>query len=200
MTDFKGKRFDCRILDREDSGEAFERFVDEFLRLESPGKTLVRGLARGADGAIDLADANQRLEQIVECKFIGSDTKSTAGERWGEVKRNLQENLVLLAQGDEKRRKKYRPWLKSEGDLKEYTFVTSTICASADERNKLRMSISDFFGALSQAHDELSHLLDINVDLRFWDDLIGQSARFTPLFYRWFGGFPQGYGELVFRT
>jgi len=196
MTDFKGKRFDDRILDREDDGGAFERFVDECLRLEAPGKTLVRGLARGADGAIDLADADQRLKHVVECKFVGSDSKSTAVERWNEVRRHLEGNLLPLAQGDENRRKRYRPWLKSEGDLEEYTFITSTICASADERNQLRRLISDFFVKQSKAHEELSHLRDVKVDLRYWDDLIGQSARFTPLFYRWFGGFPQGYGDL----
>jgi hypothetical protein len=196
MSDFGAKRFDSRILDREESGAAFERFVDEFLRLEAPGETLVRGLARGADGAIDLADADQRLERIVECKFIGSDTNSTAAERWNEVKRNLEANLLAIAKGDENRRRRYRPRLKSEGNLKTYTFVTSSICASADERNQLRKAIAEFLAAQSKLHDELSHLGHVTVDLRYWDDLIGKNASFAPLFYRWFGGFPQGYGEI----
>ncbi len=196
MSDFDAKRFDGRILDREDSGAAFERFVDEFLRLESPEETLVRGVARGADGAIDLADADQRVERIVECKFIGADTNSTAADRWNEVKRNLEANLLLLAKGDENRRKRYRPWLKSEGNLKKYTFVTSSICASADERNQLRKSILAFFIEQSKAHDELSHLGNVTIDLRYWDDFIGKNANFASLFYRWFGGFPKGYGEI----
>ncbi|WP_210245982.1 hypothetical protein, partial [Pleomorphomonas diazotrophica] len=197
MNDFAGKRFDSRILDREDSGGAFERFVDEFLRLESPGEDLVRGLARGPDGAIDIADAEQKIQRIVECKFIGADTNSTAVERWTEVKRHLEENLPLLARGDEIRRKKYRPWLRSEGELRTYTFVTSSICPSADDRNQLRKSISEFFEQLSKEHDELSHLAHVAVDLRYWDDFVGESARFAPLFYRWFGGFPQGYSEIA---
>jgi hypothetical protein len=197
MHDFILKRFDSRILEREDDGSAFERFVDEFLRLEAPGEELVRGLARGPDGAIDIADARKNIQRIVECKFIGADTKSTAKERWNEVKRHLEDNLVSLASGDELRRKKYRPWLQSEGDLNTYTFVTSSICPSADERNQLRKSISDFFEECSKAHAELSHLKDVVVDLRYWDDLAGKSADFAPLFYRWFGGFPQGYGEVT---
>ncbi|MBO9453236.1 hypothetical protein J7426_23445 [Tropicibacter sp. R16_0] len=196
MPDFIGKRFDDRIVSREDDGAAFEQFVDEFLRLEEPEKRLVRGLARGADGAIDLTDAGQKLEHIVECKFIGAETKSTAEERWGEVKRHLDNNLLRLARGDENRRKKYRPWLKSEGDLKTYTFISSSICPSADARNKLRAEISGFFSNISNKHDELSHLKSVEVDLRYWDDIAGKSAMFAPLFYRWFGGFPHGYGEI----
>ncbi|WP_205747869.1 hypothetical protein, partial [Devosia sp. FKR38] len=197
MNDFTAKRFDSRILDREDSGAAFERFVDEFFRCESPRENLVRGLARGADGAIDIADASQKTQRIVECKFIGADTKSTAAERWSEVKRHLEDNLLPLARGDESRRKKYRPWLRSEGDVRTYTFVTSSICPSADERNQLRSSISAFFVEQSKAHDELSHLAHVAIDLRYWDDLVGKSASFAPLFYRWFGGFPQGYSEIA---
>ncbi|MBW3245840.1 hypothetical protein KUV57_24725 [Epibacterium sp. DP7N7-1] len=196
MNDFGGKRFDDRILDREDDGSAFERFVDEFISLEVPESRLVRGLARGADGAIDLVDTSYRIKQIVECKFIGANTKSTAEERWGEVRRHLADNLIPLAQGNKNRRKKYRPWLRSEGDLETYTFVTSAICASADERNKLREAISSFFRDLSHKHGELRHLADVKVDLRYWDDLVGQSAFFAPLYYRWFGGFPQGFGEI----
>ena len=197
MTSLLKKRFDDRILGKEDDGDAFERFVDEFLRTESPGSGLVRGLARGADGAIDLADPNNKISQIVECKFIGSNTTATAKERWGEVKRHLEANLPPLAAGEESRRKKYRPWLKSQSDLETYTFVTSAICGSADERNQLRKSISDFFAALSMQHEELSHLKNLTIDLRYWDDLLGQCAQFVPLFYRWFGGFPQGYGEIA---
>ncbi len=196
MLDFLKRRFDDRILDREDSGSAFERFVDEMMRLQCPGITLVRGLARGADGAIDLADNGQRLTQIVECKFIGANTDDTAAKRWGEVKAILQKNLPLLASGEERGLKKYFPWLKSKSELKIYTFVTSAICASVDERTKLHQSICEFFATLSHEHDELSHLADLEVDLRYWDDLVGQCANFAPLFYRWFGGFPQGYGEI----
>lgn len=195
MNDFTKKRFDSRIFSREDNGSAFERFVDEFLRLESPEKTLVRGLARGADGSIDIADASQKLEQIVECKFIGADTKSTATERWNEVKGHLTNNLLPLAQGEEKRRNKYRPWLRSEGNLQTYTFVTSAICASTDERNQLRKSIKSFFTEQSKLHNELRHLDQVVVDLRYWDDLVGKSASFAPLFYRWFGGFPKAMGR-----
>jgi len=196
VSDFVRNRFDDRILDREDDGSAFERFVDELLRLDAPEKNLVRGLARGADGAIDLADADHKIKHIVECKFIGADTKSTAKERWNEVKRRLENNLAQLARGDEKRRRKYRPWLKSEGELETYAFITSSICESTDERNQLHEEISNFFEKLSHDHGELSHLKNVEVDLRYWDDLVGQSARFAPLFYRWFGGFPQGYGEI----
>jgi hypothetical protein len=81
MVDFAKKRFDDRIRDREDPGAAFEQFVDEFLRLEAPERRLVRGLARGTDGAIDLSDNGSKLEHIVECKFIGKDTNSTAEDR-----------------------------------------------------------------------------------------------------------------------
>ncbi|MCA3302985.1 MAG: ATP-binding protein, partial [Roseomonas sp.] len=196
MVDFAKKRFDDRIRDREDPGAAFEQFVDEFLRLEAPERRLVRGLARGTDGAIDLSDNGSKLEHIVECKFIGKDTNSTAEDRWREVKGNLSRNLSALAQGDSSGRRKYRPWLRSEGALKTYSFVTSAICPSQDARNQLRDVIQSFFQDQARQHTELSHLAEIKVDLRYWDDLVGQSARFVPLFYRWFGGFPQSYGEI----
>ncbi|NBB53235.1 hypothetical protein GVN24_33675 [Rhizobium sp. CRIBSB] len=197
MCDFARKRFDSRILDREDNGPAFERFVDEFLRLDLPGEDLVRGLARGPDGAIDISDARQKIKRIVECKFIGADTASTAADRWSDVRQHLENNLLPLALGDQSRRKKYRPWLRTEGELKTYTFVTSSICSSADERDQLRKSISDFFVQCSQKHQELSHLAHVEIDLRYWDDIVGKNAHFAPLFYRWFGGFPQGYSEIA---
>ena len=75
MPDFTDKRFDNRILDREDDGGAFERFVDEFLRIKEPEASLVRGLAKGPDGAIDLADCGAPITRIVECKFIGADAR-----------------------------------------------------------------------------------------------------------------------------
>ncbi|MCC5994825.1 MAG: hypothetical protein JJU18_00455 [Oceanicaulis sp.] len=196
MADFLCKRFDDRVLDREDDGAAFERFVDEFLRLQSPETALVRGLARGPDGSVDLASHGPALQHIAECKFIGADTDSNALGRWGEVKKRLQANLPPLAAGDEKNRRKYRPWLKSQGSVKKYTFVTSAKCASVDERSQLYQAIRNCFHNLSDQHSDLRHLRDVEVDLRYWDDLVGQSANFAPLFYRWFGGFPQGYGEI----
>jgi hypothetical protein len=195
MADFSTKRFDDRILDREDDGSAFERFVDEFLRLQSPDDALVRGLAKGRDGAIDLSDAGGEVTQIAECKFVGAKTDGTASKRWGEVASRLRENLPKVACGSGA--EKYRPWLKSEGNLQSYRFVTSAICADVNERNQLRKSIGDFFTAISREHDELNHLQNLEVDVRFWDDLVGQSATFAPLFYRWFGGFPPGYGEIA---
>ncbi len=197
MPDFFAKRFEDRILYRENDGDAFERFVDEFLRIQAPETAFVPGLAKGPDGAIDLTDKNERTTQIVECKFIGSKTDGTAAKRWAEVKSNLDKNLPPLAAGAGEKRGRYRPWLKSHGDLKTYTFVTSAIAASVDERNILHKSIRAFFVELSAKHDELGHLRDIEVDLRYWDDLVGHSAHFAPLFFRWFGGLPPGYGEIT---
>ena len=194
MRNFAKLRFDDRILDLNDHGSAFERFVDEFLRLQSPDKALVLGLAKGRDGAIDLVDTDAELTQIVECKFIGAVTAGAASKRWGEVAGHLRENLRKAAAGNGA--EKYHPWLKSQGNLQTYRFVTSAICADVDERNKLRQRIYEFFESMSKEHDEFIHLRNLEVDLRYWDDLVGQCANFAPLFYRWFGGFPHGYGEI----
>ena len=74
--------------------------------------------------------------------------------------------------------------------------MTSSIAGSADDRRALHSVIRSFFENLSTRHDQLSHLRNIEIDLRYWDDIIGQAARFTPLFYRWFGGLPLGFGEI----
>ncbi|WP_444461478.1 hypothetical protein [Rhodobacter capsulatus] len=197
MPDFTDKRFDNRILDREDDGGAFERFVDEFLCIKEPEASLVRGLAKGPDGAIDLADCGAQITRIVECKFIGAQSKDKAADRWGEVRRNLENNLPLLAAGDDKGRGRYRPWLRSQGNLSTYTFVTSAIAASIDERTALQRAIEKFFVDLSDKHPDLNHLRHLKVELRYWDDLIGKASSFPSLFYRWFGGLPFGYGEIA---
>ncbi len=194
MPNFAGLRFDDRILDRDDDGGAFERFVDEFLRLQSPCETLVLGLAKGRDGAIDIFDSSQNLTSIAECKFIGRNVQATASKRWGEVEGHLALNLPKVAVG--RGAQKYRPWLKSQGSLKIYRFVTSAVSADVDERTQLHSRIREFFVEISNSHDELSHLKDIQIELLYWDDLVGKCSNFVPLFYRWFGGFPQGYGEI----
>ena len=197
MCDFSGKRFNDRILDKTDDGAAFERFVDEFLRLQNPESGLVRGLAKGADGAIDLANGCGKITQIVECKFIGTTEKSGVVERrWREVSKHLSDNLPPLAKGDTAKRKNYLPWLKSHGDLKSYIFATSSIPVSTEERKRLEKSICDFFVQLSEEHDELSHLKNLHVEVRYWDDFAGKAAEFPSLFYRWFGGWPFGYGPI----
>ncbi|SOC10152.1 hypothetical protein SAMN05877809_10575 [Rhodobacter sp. JA431] len=197
MPDFTHKRFDDRILDREDDGGAFERFVDEFLSRQEPDTALVRGLAKGPDGAIDLSDQDAPITRIVECKFIGAQSKDKAADRWGQVRSNLENNLPPLAAGDDKGRGRYRPWLRSQGNLSTYTFVTSAIAASTDERTTLKRSIEEFFADLSDQHPDLNHLRRLKVELRYWDDLIGKAASFPQLFYRWFGGLPYGYGDIA---
>ena len=194
MHDFPQLRFDDRIFKGADPGSAFAQFVDEFLKLQNHNETFVRGLAKGRDGAIDLIDTGQIVTHIVECKFIGATAKDSALKRWQEVAGHLEKNLpkAALSQGAAK----YRPWLKSQSNIQTYSFVTSAICADANERNQLRQSIKAFFDHISNQHDELSHLRDLKIDLRYWDDLVGHHANYAPLFYRWFGGFPTGYGDI----
>ncbi|MFZ1414804.1 MAG: hypothetical protein WAS73_09530 [Defluviicoccus sp.] len=195
MPEFSKKRFDDRDFRTDDDGDAFALFIHEFLRLRDPEIALVRGLAIGRDGAIDLIDTGKEVTCIVECKFIGAGTKSNAQGRWVEVEQHLEKNLPKAAAGSGA--EKYRPWLKSQGGLKVYRFATSAICASADERFQLRTRIQKFFSNIAMSHQELNHLASIDVELIYWDDIIGYSAQLVPLFYRWLGGYPQGYGDIA---
>lgn len=191
---FNDCRFDDRILKDSSDGEDFARFVGEYIALAEDDPSLVKGLAKGRDGAIDLINVDSPIRFIGEAKFIGADTQGTALERWTPVKKSLKNNLIRAATGNGS--DKFRPWLKSQGELTTYGFFVSSICRDADERISLKQEIEDFFLAQSKLHQELSHLGRIDVRIVYWDDVIGASSRLVPLFFRWFGGYPPGFGEL----
>ena len=171
-------------------------FVSEYLALRDGSRKLVRGLAKGRDGAIDLVNLTGDANCFVECKFIGKDTAGTATSRWTAVENHLRKNLPAAASGESGVAKAYRPWLCSNGPVEHYYFCTSTIMGNTQNRTDLVKRIKGFFADITVAHDELLHLADLTVEVLYWDDFVADSSKFVPLFYRWFGGYPHGYGEL----
>lgn len=172
-------------------------FVGEYLALSDDSRNLVRGLAKGRDGAIDLANVTGKPNCFVECKFIGRDAAGTATSRWATVENHLQKNLPATANGESGVAKAYRPWLRSNGPVEHYYFCTSTIMGNAQNRTDLVNRIKGFFASIAVEHEELLHLADLSVVVLYWDDFVDESSKFVPLFYRWFGGYPHGYGELT---
>ena len=197
MTDFSTKRFDDRILRVKDDGSDFEDFVREYLGRKH-GDDLVRGLARGRDGAIDLINPDGPIQDVAECKFISVEAKDKAIARWGDVKGHLKRNLPDAAKGKGGPAILYRPWLRSNGPIKRYRFCTSDEMGAPDNRNKLLKAIKEFFEEISKEHPELAHLADLTIEVRYWDDFIGDASAFPQLFYRWFGGLPEGVHEISY--
>ena len=191
MLDFATLRFDDRILRIEDDGRDFEQFVAEYLRLKH-GEDLVRGLARGADGAIDLINAVGPIRDVVECKFISVNATDSPAKRWGEVRVRLKKNLRAAAEGKGGPAIAYRPWLRSNGPVERYRFCTSALMGTGNDRNLLRDEIETFFSGISHEHAELEHLAKLKVEVLSWDDFTTDVSVFPQLFYRWFGGLPRG--------
>jgi hypothetical protein len=203
MTEFEiafpeGRRFDDRLLRSSDDGRDFEGFVYEALSLQVDGDKLRPGFGRGRDGAIDHMVENADERTVVECKFIGRTTGSTPRARWAEVRRHLTDNLPGLAAKDpgERRRSLYGPWLDPQHRIKGYLFAVSYQFAHADERRNLEKTIADDFLSLSSLTPQLSHLADIHVQVRGWDDFHGELRRRFPLRYRWFGDLPYGIASI----
>jgi hypothetical protein len=56
----------------------------------------------------------------------------------------------------------------------------------------LESQIAEDFLSFSSTHPALSHLADVHVQVRGWDDFSGELRRDFALRYRWFGGLPRG--------
>jgi hypothetical protein len=201
MSDFyvafpEGRRFDDRQLRGDDNGRDFEAFVYEALSLLAAPGTFRPGFGRGIDGAIDHLIEGPESRTVVECKFIGRDVtgKDPPLGRWGEVRRHLKDNLPKLATKDpaEWLESQYGPWLNRERRIERYQFCVSYPFSHADDRIALEEKISNDFLELSRQNPHLSHLADIQVQVRGWDDFHGELRRRFPLRYRWFGDLPRG--------
>src|SRR5205085_12653334 len=101
------------------------------------------------DGAIDLASFIGPARCIVECKFIGSETTSSATAKWREVKDHLVNNLPKLADGDDSGRANYQPWLSTDLPIAFYRFCVSSI-EGVHQRDKLRERIIKDFRDISE--------------------------------------------------
>jgi len=77
-----------------------------------------------------------------------------------------------------------------------YKFVVSFPFSHAQERSDLEKQIADDFIVISDKQLHLSHLARIHVQVRGWDDLLGELRRSFPLRYRWFGDLPRGIAPL----
>lgn len=203
MADFdvafpEGRRFDDRQLRSEDDGRDFESFVYEALSLLVDVETLRPGFGRGRDGAIDHMIEGTQDRTVIECKFIGRTTDGTPRDRWGEVRRNLNEHLPRLAAKAPSARSgsPYAPWLDSGYRIGGYQFCVSYVFAHTEERNVLEKQIADDLLRLAQQHPDLAHLAQIHVLVRGWDDFHGELRRRFPLRYRWFGDLPRGIAPL----
>jgi hypothetical protein len=192
------RRFDDRQLLIEDDGSDFESFVYEALSLLVDTGTLRPGFGRGRDGAIDHIVEGAEIRTVIECKFIGRHATSAPLDRWAEVRRHLRENLPKLATkgASERRGSPYAPWLDCERPIDSYQFVISFPFLHVQERSDLERQIADDFAGLSEKHLHLSHLARIHVQVRGWDDLLGELRRRFPLRYRWFGDLPRGIAPL----
>ncbi len=196
-------RFEDRILGTDDDGLAFEDFVHSSLAQDKSNPNLLKRLARGRDGAIDMITDSSGETVVVECKFIGRDTKSDAFQRWNEVKKHLQDNLPKLAldhtlgQGSP-----YRRWLDIENPVTGYWFcVSSPLTENA--AIGLRGAIQAFFQTLAQG-SSLAHLERLAapnaVRIVSWDHFARDLVRFPALKHRWFGGLPDGLQPLDLRA
>jgi hypothetical protein len=187
------RRFDDRQLRVEDDGSDFESFVYESLSLLVDPHTLRPGFGRGRDGAIDHMVEGVGQRTVIECKFIGRDATSTPQGRWSEVRRHLNDNLPKLAAKSpmERRSSPYAPWLDHVHRITGYQFCVSSAFSHYNERSDLEKLIADDFVELSRK-SHLSHLADIHVQVRGWDDFVGELHRRFSLRYRWFGDLPRG--------
>jgi hypothetical protein len=198
MSDFdisfpEDRRFDDRQLRIKDDGGDFESFVYESLSLPVDANTLRPGFGRGRDGAIDHMVERVGQRTVIECKFIGRYVTSTPQDRWGEVRRHLNDNLPKLAKDPAERRgSPYAPWLDPEQRIGSYWFCVSFAFAHAQERINLEKLIADDFLQLSKKQPQLSHLARIHVQVQGWADFHGELRRRFSLRYRWFGDLPRG--------
>jgi hypothetical protein len=135
---------------------------------------------------------------VVECKFIGRDAGSAPRDRWAEVRRHLNENLPKLAakNASERSGSPYASWLEATHPINGYLFCVSSAFSHTQERTALERLIADDFLNISRSHPQLSHLVDIHVQVRGWDDFHGELRRRFPLRYRWFGDLPRGIAPL----
>jgi hypothetical protein len=132
----EGRRFDDRQLHSEDNGRDFEAFVYEALSLVVDRDALRPGFGRGRDGAIDHTIESAEHRTVVECKFIGRNATSTPQDRWGEVRRHLNNNLPELATKNpvERLSSPYAPWFEREHSINSYLFCVSYPFGHAEER------------------------------------------------------------------
>ena len=195
------------------NGQDFEDFVFECFSIASNEPGFEKRLARGRDGAVDLADriSDPGGLNIAECKFIGSGNARDALPRWNEVFRNLKNNLPALRQNKATRlASPYRAWLNPERIVVGYRFCI-TARMSDFERNELEVTItSDFLELANGGIEELRTLASTSgaVQVVRWDWFHGQLELNPALAFRWFRGLPKGIesfdfnaaGETTFRS
>jgi hypothetical protein len=184
-------RFDHRTLVGNAVGTDFEQFTLESFQRSEPRLTLVSSLSTSKDGAIDLSTDDEN-RCIVECKFIGEESKSSALDRWRPVENTLRENLLRLAENEDGGEIQYGPWLSARRPVRQYRFCVSSPCGSVRNRDTLKGRIETFLYDLSTEHDRLRHLADVKVRVFFWDDFYQILVSHPVLRYRWFGGLPPG--------
>lgn len=195
------------------NGDDFEDFVFECLTISAEMPGLEKRLARGRDGAVDLADrfSDPGELAIAECKFIGSGGFSQAKARWKEVFKNLKTNLPALSAAPATRpASPYRAWLDRDRPVVFYRFCITLSLSDAEVR-ELERIIADDLGELVEAGvEELHHLAATAGAIRVlrWDWFHSELERHPALAFRWFRGLPKGIelfdaapgGETSFRA
>ena len=179
------------------NGDDFEDFVFECLTISGETPGLEKRLARGRDGAVDLADrfGDPGGLTIAECKFIGSGGLSQAKARWKEVFTNLSNNLPTLSAAPATRQTSpYRAWLDPRRPVAHYRFCISIALSDADVQ-QLEKLIADDLGELVIAGvEELRPLATTAGSIRVlrWDWFHSELERHPALAFRWFRGLPRG--------
>ncbi|MGB3844763.1 MAG: hypothetical protein WA940_02750 [Sphingopyxis sp.] len=205
--------FGSRKRKIKDNGDDFEDFVFECLTISGEMPGLEKRLARGRDGAVDLADrfSDPGELAIAECKFIGSGGFSQAKARWKEVFKNLKTNLPALSAAPATRQASpYRAWLDRDRPVVCYRFCITLSLSDAEVRELEKIIAEDLGELVDAGVDELRHLAATAGAIRVlrWDWFHSELERHPALAFRWFRGLPKGIelfdaapgGETSFRT
>jgi hypothetical protein len=189
--------FGSRKRKIKDNGDDFEDFVFECLTISGEMPGLEKRLARGRDGAVDLADrfSDPGELAIAECKFIGSGGFSQAKARWKEVFKNLKTNLPALSAAPATRQASpYRAWLDRDRPVVCYRFCITLSLSDAEVRELEKIIAEDLGELVDAGVDELRHLAATAGAIRVlrWDWFHSELERHPALAFRWFGGLPRG--------
>lgn len=169
--------------------DAFQSFLKEILSKDYPG--LVGFPTRGRDGAIDLShsiesskDGEAATRTVFESKFVESETidLTTSQQKWGEVFKHLSDNLS----DPEKGQSQYRPWLRRDPMITKYIFCVSARFSNQNIRDELKNKIEEDLTELSEFHDDLRHLSEINVEVLDWGNISEKLLARPRLLHRWF--------------
>ena len=190
-------QFQNRRRNSGNSGNDFEDFVFETLRIARGEHGLAKKMARGRDGAIDLIDRKSApgATAVVECKYIGSAEAKEARGRWAEVHKNLSNNLPELWIDPSKAPlSPYRDWLNPDSPVTSYRFCVTAIM-SEPELTALEDQIkSDFASLFKQGIEPLRSLAESPgaIQVLRWDWFVAELDSAPSLAYRWFRGLPVG--------